>query len=581
MTGVAVGVAAIVGGWAVAAGASGPSGASPATTTATAATTAPATQPARSGVQFIDVAAAAGVTTVQYCGGKTKNHLLESVGQGSGFVDYDDDGRIDIVLINGWVIEDAEPRSSVSRKGRAALYRNLGNGRFEDVAAAAGFVNDEWGSGMCAGDYDNDGRIDIYVTNFGPNRLFRNRGDGTFEEVSQRAGVDDRGWSTGCAFFDADGDGHLDLYVANYVEATMGEVLTARRTNLWRGKVKVMIGPFGMKGGRDHFFHNNGDGTFTDATDAVGMTDVAEGYGLGVITADLDRDGDVDVYVANDSNTNFLYRNDGHGAFTEIGAWCGAGLNADGKAQAGMGADAVDFDGDDVPDVLVTNFAHDTCTLYHGTGELFYEDVSLRMGLKEMTYNDLSWGCGFFDYDNDADPDILIVNGHIYPQVDDDPSLGESYAQLPLLIEQRGGRLVDVRRERGPGLLEKRSARGSAFGDIDNDGDLDILITAMDTPPLLLRNDGGNANHWLQLRLLDAAHGRDALNALVHVTAGGRTQSGELRSGASYASQNAMRVHFGLGAAAVVERVEIRWPGGRKTTLENVRADQVLTVRER
>ena len=288
-----------------------------------------------------------GLKTVLYCGGPDKDHILESVGTGAAFVDYDGDGRLDVFLVNAWAL-DEEP-SRVRLKGRNALYRNRGDGTFEDVTERAGVADESWGCGVCAGDYDNDGHVDLFVTNFGPNRLYRNRGDGTFEQVAERAGVADPGWGAGAAFFDADGDGDLDLYVANYIDATMDDVLAARRTILWREKVKVLAGPFGLRGGRDRFFRNNGDGTFRDATDEAGMTDTAESYGLGVLASDLDHDGDVDVFVANDSNPNFLYRNNGNGTFTEIGAWSGAGLNGNGVAQAGMGVDAADFDGDGLP----------------------------------------------------------------------------------------------------------------------------------------------------------------------------------------------------------------------------------------
>src|SRR5215207_3859340 len=453
--------------------------------------------------QFVDVAKEAGLTTVQWCGGPEKNHLLESAGQGCGFLDFDDDGRLDIVLVNGWRLDGDPDHRKILEKGRLALYRNLGDGKFEDVAAKAGVANEDWSNGVCAGDFDNDGRVDLYVTNFGPNRLYRNRGDGTFEDVAVKAGVAHASWSAGCSFFDADGDGDLDLYVACYVQATMDEVLVARRTTVWQDKLKVMAGPFGLRGARDKFYRNNGDGTFADATKEAGLDDEAEGYGLGVLTSDLDCDGDIDIYVANDSNPNYLWRNNGDGTFTDVGGWSGAGLNADGKAQAGMGVDSADFDGDGIADIYVTNFARDYDTLYRGTGELYFEDVSLALGLKPITYMPLSWGCTFLDFDNDADADIVVASGHIYPQVDQLKDLGETYAQRAQLMENRAGKPVEVTDAAGPGLQIKRSMRGLAVGDYDNDGDLDLLITAIDSPPLLLRNDGGNANHWLQLRLLD------------------------------------------------------------------------------
>ena len=412
--------------------------------------------------RFVDVASQAGLTAVLYGGGDRKDHLLESVGTGAAFVDYDEDGRLDVYLVNAWAL-DEEP-SRVRIKGRNVLYRNRGDGTFEDVTERAASPTSRWGCGVCAGDYDSDGHVDLFVTNFGPDRLYRNRGDGTFEQTAEKAGVADPGWGAGRSLFDADGDGDLDLYVANYVEATIDDVLSARRTNLWREKVKVMVGPFGLRGGRDHFFRNKGDGTFDDATDEAGMTDTAESYGLGVLASDLDQDGDVDVFVANDSNPNFLYRNDGKGKFTEIGTWSGAGLNGQGIAQAGMGVDAGDLDGDGLEDIVLSTFIHDSSTLYRNLGSLQFEDISTRLGLKTITYEVLKWGCAFFDYDLDGDLDLVIVNGHIYPQVDQVAELHETYRQLPILLRNDGGKLTDVSRLAGPGIsdsgLGPRPGRG-------------------------------------------------------------------------------------------------------------------------
>jgi hypothetical protein len=525
--------------------------------------------------QFVDVASQAGLSIVLYGGGARKDHLLESVGTGAAFIDYDEDGRLDVFLVNAWAL-DEEP-SRVRVKGHNALYRNCGNGTFEDVTARAKVADDSWGCGVCAGDYDGDGHVDLFVTNFGPDRLYRNRGDGTFEQVAEKAGVADPGWGAGASFFDADGDGDLDLYVANYVETTFSEVLGARRTNLWREKVKVMVGPFGLRGSRDHFYRNKGDGTFEDATDQVGMTDVAESYGLGVLASDLDNDGDIDVFVANDSNPNFLYRNEGKGKFTEIGTWSGAGLNSQGIAQAGMGVDAGDFDGDALQDVALSTFTQDSFTLYRNLGNLQFDDISTSLGLKKITYNVLKWGCSFLDYDCDGDLDLVIVNGHIYPQVDQAPELGESYRQLPILLRNDGGKLTDVSRTAGPGFQIPVSARGLAVGDYDDDGDLDLLVTVMDGPPLLLRNDSPRLGHWLKIRLLDR-HGSPAINTRVLLSANSRTQLRELRSGSTYQSQSALELHFGLGEATIVDSLEVLWPGGEKTRLRNVKADQTVTL---
>jgi hypothetical protein len=527
--------------------------------------------------RFVDVASQAGLSVVTYGGGERKDHLLESVGTGAAFIDYDEDGRLDVFVVNAWAL-DEEP-SRVRLKGRNALYRNRGDGTFEDVTDRAGVADESGGCGVCAGDYDNDGHVDLYVTNFGPNRLYRNKGDGTFAQVAERAGVADPGWGAGASFFDADGDGDLDLYVANYVEATMGDVLSARRTNLWREKARVMVGPFGLRGGRDRFFRNRGDGTFEDATADAGMTDVAESYGLGVLASDLDQDGDVDVFVANDSNPNFLYRNDGKGKFSEIGTWSGAGLNGQGIAQAGMGVDAGDLDGDGLEDIALSTFMHDSASLYRNLGQLQFVDISTPLGFKKITRDVLKWGCAFFDYDLDGDVDLVIVNGHIYPQVDQIPELGETYRQLPILLRNDGGKLLDVSRAAGTGFQARVSARGLAVGDYDDDGDLDLLVTVMDGPLLLLRNDTPRRGHWLKLRLLNR-HGGPAINARATLSAGRRTQTRELRSGATYQSQNALELHFGLGDAASVDTLEVRWPGGGGTRLEDVQADRLVTVRQ-
>jgi enediyne biosynthesis protein E4 len=528
--------------------------------------------------RFVDVASQAGLNAVTYGGGERKDHLLESVGTGAAFLDYDEDGRLDIYVVNAWAL-DEEP-SRVRLKGRNVLYRNRGDGTFEDVTARAGVADDSWGCGVCVGDYDNDGHVDLYVTNFGPNRLYRNRGDGTFAQVAEKAGVADPGWGAGASFFDADGDGDLDLYVANYVEATLEDVLSARRTNLWREKARVMVGPFGLRGGRDRFFRNKGDGTFEDATDEAGMTDVAESYGLGVLASDLDNDGDVDVFVSNDSNPNFLYRNDGKGKFTEIGTWSGAGLNSQGIAQAGMGVDAADLDGDGLQDIALSTFIHDSASLYRNLGQLQFEDISAPLGLKKITYNVLKWGCAFFDYDLDGDVDLVIVNGHIYPQVDQTPELGETDRQLPILLRNDGAKLIDVSRSAGPGFQVPVSARGLAVGDHDDDGDLDLLVTVMDGSPLLLRNDSPRRGHWLKLRLLNR-HGSPSINARAMISAGKRSQIRELRSGSTYQSQNALELHFGLGEATTVDSLEIHWPGGGTTRLKDVKADQIVTLKEK
>jgi hypothetical protein len=512
-----------------------------------------------------------------WCGGTDKDHILESVGTGGAFVDYDEDGRLDVFLVNAWALE--EDPSRVRAKGRNALYRNLGDGRFEDVTDRAGVADESWGCGVCAADYDNDGHVDLFVTCFGPSRLYRNRGDGTFEQVAEHAGVADAGWSAGAAFFDADGDGALDLYVARYIDASLDDVLGARRTTLWQNTIKVMAGPYGLRGGKDRFYHNNGNGTFRDATDEAGLTDLAESYGLGVLASDLDNDGDIDLFVANDSNPNFLYRNEGRGKFTEIGAWSGAGLSGEGIAQASMGVDAADFDGDGLQELFTTHFSHDYSTLYRNLGGLNFEDISVSLRLKEYTYMNLSWGCGFFDFDQDADFDLVSANGHIYPQVDGAPSLKETYRQRPTLIRNDRGKLTLVSDAAGPGFQARASARGLVTGDYDGDGDLDLLLTAIDAPPLLLRNDTPRKGHWVKVRLINR-HGGPAINARATISTGKLKQLREVRSGSSYASQNPFELHFGLGEATMIDAVDVQWPGGGRSRLKAEPGDRTITVRE-
>ena len=527
--------------------------------------------------KFVDVAREAGLTRVLLGGGTRKAHILESVGSGAAMIDIDAAGKLDIFVVNAWSL-DEEP-SRVREKGKHALYRNLGDGRFEDVTEGAGIVDNGWGCGVCCADYDNDGHVDIYVTHFGPNRLYRNLGNGKFRQVAEAAGVAFSGWSSGAAFFDADGDGDLDLYVANYIEEGIDQVLAASRTTVWQETIKVMAGPFGLRGGKDQFFVNNGDGTFRNGTDEAGMTDLAESYGLGVLASDLDHDGDIDVYVANDSNPNFLYRNDGHGKFTDIGTWSGAGLSGEGVAQASMGVDAGDLDGDGLQEIFVTHFSHDYSTLYRNLGGLNFEDISVAMRLKEYTYTSLSWGCSFFDFDQDADLDLVIANGHIYPQVDEAPTLKESYRQPPTLLRNDDGKLTEVSKDAGPGFRSAASARGLAVGDYDDDGDLDLLMTAMDAPPILLRNDTPRVGHWLKVRLLNR-HGSPAISAQARLTSGKTTQLRELRSGSTYQSQSSLDLHFGLGDATTAEALEIRWPRGATTVIKAPAIDGLVTIRE-
>jgi len=507
-----------------------------------------------------------------------KDHLLDSAGFGAAWIDYDQDGDLDAYLVNGWRLEGA----TVVEKGRNALYRNLGAGRFEDATDRAGVGGEgEWGAGVAVADYDGDGLPDLFLSNFGRNVLYRNRGDGTFENVAARAGVAAPGWNTGAAFLDSDGDGDLDLYVAAYVGHSLDQVLHAQRDLDWKGMAKVAIGPFGLAGAADHYYAADGKGGFTDATDRAGLTDKLLGYGFGVRAADLDGDGDPDLFVANDSEPNYLYRGRGDGTFEEVGLWTGAALDGDGAAQAGMGVSVGDANGDGLPEIMVTNFQDDHSTFYLGEGGGFFRDASDETGVGPPTYPYLSWGTAFVDLDQDGDQDLVIANGHIYPQVDGHPGSHVSYRQRNLLLRNDGtGHYRDVSAEAGPGFEEARSSRGLAAGDYDDDGDLDLLITALDEAPSLLRNDttGGG---WIEVALEPAAGAGPAIGAKVTVRAGGRNQWRDLASGDSFLSSHDPRLHFGLGAAGLVDRLEVRWPDGMREAFEGVPAGVRLVITRR
>jgi hypothetical protein len=524
---------------------------------------------------FVDVAAEAGITHVSWCGSEVKNHLLESDGCGAALFDCDADGDVDLYLVSAWKIEGRE----VTIRGRNALYRNDGDWSFTDVTDEAGVGDDGWGCGVSAGDFDNDGDLDLYVTNYGPNVLYRNDGDGTFTDVTAAAGVGDERWSSCSTFFDADGDGDLDLYVTNYVTATWDEIIDAERTLEWKG-IQVMAGPVGLPGAADIYYRNEGDGTFVDATEEAGLTDHGKFFGYTAVATDYDFDGDVDLYVANDSNPNFCYRNDGTGVFTEVGGWNGSGLSAMGDAQAGMGADAGDVDGDLDLDLGVANFAEDTISVYRNEGGGFFYDATAPAGVASRTFMPLTWGLDFLDWDNDGDLDLCLANGHIYPQADQrrDHHGGFGFhARNQLFRNDGNGRFAEVTAA-GPGFEIEEPSHGLATGDLDDDGDLDLVFVNVDTTPTVLRNDGGNAGSWILLDLPLAPGPNRVMNARVLVTAAGKTQVREVRTGNSYASHHDLRVHFGLGEAEAAERVEILWADGTKTVLTDLAARQIHRI---
>jgi hypothetical protein len=513
---------------------------------------------------FVDVAAEAGVVAPTWCGREDKPHILESGGTGLALFDYDGDGDLDLYLVNGWRLDGAE----VVERGRNVLYRNRGDGTFEDVTDRAGVGDDGWGTGVAVGDVDGDGAPDLLVTNFGPDVLYRNRGDGTFEPIAGGPSID--GWSTGAAFFDADGDGDQDLFLGAYIDCTLDQVLHARATLDWEG-MKVMLGPFGLEGLGNRYFENAGGGVFREATRAAGLEDVGLYYTFGVAALDLDGDRDLDLYAANDSNPNYLYRNDGRGHFQEVGLWSGAALDAAGNAQAGMGLAASDLDGDGDLDLLVTNFYKDVSTLYRNQGDFVFEDVTATLGLAGVTYQPLSWGTAIEDLDLDGDLDLFIANGHIYPQADLAPTSETTFKQRNLLLLSAGGRFADATDRAGPGLEVTESSRGLAAGDLDLDGDLDLAVANVDAPPTLLRNDSRSGGGWM---LVDAP---GALRAELEA-AGGR-QIRHRVVGGSFLSVSDSRLHFGLATAERVDRLTLLWPDGTRSVLNDLPVDRALVVR--
>jgi hypothetical protein len=471
----------------------------------------------------------------------------------------------------------------VTARGRNALYHGRPDGSFEDVTDQAGVGGEgEWGSGAFVADYDNDGWPDILVTAFGKNVLYRNLGNGRFENVAARVGVESPGWNTGAAFFDADGDGDLDLYIAQYIDTSLEDVLKAKRNLSWKGVEMVAFGPFGLKGAPDHYFRNDG-GRFVDATTEAGMTDRALGFGFSVRALDYDEDGDMDVYVANDSDPNYLYRNDGKGTFREVATWAGCALDEKGAAQASMGVAVGDITGHGRWDIFVTNFAEDFSTLYESTGDGLFEDVSRATGIGPITYRSLKWGTAAVDLDNDGDLDLVSANGHIYPQIDSHPEFVGTYTQRNLLAENLGPGATplfkDVSAEAGPGFETLASSRGVVVGDIDNDGDLDLLITRLGQPPQLLRNDSASGA-WITIVAIGKSGETGPVGTLVTIKAGGHTQRRDVAAGDSYMSTHDPRPHFGLGGADTVDEIDVRWRDGSHTIRRNVKARQFITIRQ-
>ena len=537
------------------------------------------------GVQFLDVAEHAGLHAKTIFGGeKTNKYLLETTGCGVAFYDYDHDGWLDIFLVNGWRLEGFAKGSEPT----CHLFRNNRDGTFTDVTENAGLAHSGWGQACCVGDYDNDGWDDLFATYYGQNVLFRNNGNGTFTDVTAKAGLlqEKTRWNSGCAFLDYDRDGHLDLFVGNYIDLDLKTApLPESGPCLYKG-ILVACGPPGLAPGKNILYHNNGDGTFTDVSEKAGMWTTYGNYALSAAVADFDNDGWPDIYVANDSTAATLYQNQKDGTFRDIAIEAGVGLSPDGKPQAGMGVTIGDYNRDGWFDLAKTNFAGDTDSLYAGISAGNFEDRTYQAGLGVNTRY-LGWGIGFLDMDNDGWLDLLVANGHVYPEVNS-AKTEAPYAEHKYLYRNlRNGRFEDVSAKGGPGIMAAVPARGCAFGDFDNDGDIDVVVNCVNALPQLLRCDSTWKRHWIRFRLIGVKSNRTAIGARVRVTA--KTQPDqpqpavlmdEVRSGGSYYSQSDLRLHFGLDQASVAEVVEVRWPSGQVDTFRNLKADRLYVVHE-
>jgi len=536
-------------------------------------------------VVFQDVTKAAGLGSWRHVmGGPEKTFILESNGSGVALIDFDNDGWLDIYLVNGSTFDALDGKETPAH---AALFHNNHDGTFTDVAAQAGVANDRWGFGVTAGDYDNDGWPDIFVANYGANRLYHNNHDGTFADVAEKAGVTLGNWSSGPAWGDYDGDGRLDLFVSGYVHFDRDNLPYPKSAVVgfadcaFRGIGNLTCGPRGLAGEPDHLFHNNGDGTFTDVSEKAGVADKSKYYGMTSVFADVDDDGKPDLLVANDSTPSYFYRNKGNGVFADESYLSGFALNKDGREVAGMGVAAGDYLNNGRIDLLVTDFSDDAKVLYRNDGDANFTDVSHRAGIGAYSIPFLSWGTGFIDYDNDGWKDIFMANGHVFP-VADHSNWGSSYAQRPLLFRNKlNGSFEYVPAVQGTGLSVVLSARGAAFGDLFNDGRIDVVINPIDGPPVLLRNVNPDHHHWVELSLSGGPRGpKDATGAVVFLMANGMRQRHDVLSSGSYISSNDRRAHFGLGDAMDAGTAEIRWPSGLRERVRLPAVDRIFSITE-
>jgi len=530
-------------------------------------------------VQFMDVAAEAGLRDIVYYGGvDRKTYIVEVNGCGVAFFDYDNDGWLDILVLNGSRMKGFEKGKEPTNH----LYKNNRDGTFTDVTQAAGLLRSGWAGSCCIGDYDNDGNDDLFITYWGMNVLYHNNGDGTFTDVSQKAGVagDPKRWNAGATFVDYDRDGKLDLFVSAYVDVNLAElpVPGAGSNCSYRG-IPVYCGPRGLKGTSNILYRNNGDGTFTDVSRKSGIVNPSGYYGMSATTLDYNDDGAVDILVINDSSPSVLYRNNKNGTFTDVGVRAGVAYDENGSEQSGMGVAVADFDGDGLVDIVKTQFSDNYPALYRNLGRGFFREVSTAAGLNTVTKY-VQWGTGLVDFDNDTWPDLFYVTAHVFPELEkahpDYPFKGPRF----LFRNLGNGKFVNVTAECGPGLNRPHASHGCAFGDFDNDGDMDVLVMNQNEPPSLLRADVSSGHYWLKVKLIGTVSNRSAIGGRVTVKAGQRTQVQEVQSQSSYYSVNDFRLHFGLGAAAQADSVMIRWPNGLTETLRDVLGNQVVYVKE-
>lgn len=537
--------------------------------------------PALGRVEFVDVAARAGTLVRNVCGSLGKEYILEIDGSGASFLDYDGDGWLDLFVVNGSTIE----RLLQADNPGNVLYRNLRNGTFQDVTGQAGVRGNAWGMGSAAADFDNDGDQDIFCANFGPNTLYRNDGNGTFTDIAIAAGVagPPEDWSSSALWFDYDLDGDLDLYVVNYLffDPRNLAAFNADNCDKWKGIIRGPCGPVGFRGQQDRLYRNQGDGRFADVSTAAGVWEHTVSYGLSAVAGDFDGDRYPDLYVTNDAMPNFLLRNQGDGTFSELASGAGTALGPDGRAQAGMGVDAADFDNDGSLDLVVMNFEEESLNLYRNLGGWVFGDVAAEAGLAHPSYRPLAFGSRFLDYDNDGWVDLFAANGHVYPRVEEIPGSAGPYAQTNQIFRNHGrGGYKDVSLDAGPGLLVEKVSRGVACGDYDNDGDLDVFVTNLDDVPTFLENRGGNQGAWLVLELVGTRSNRDAVGARVRVEAGGLVQVREINPYGSFSSSHDKRLHLGLGDAEQVDVLEVRWPSGQVQRFQDLPARQFLTLTE-